>query len=55
MGRRVRHANGLDTESATRVDVILHAMYRDGWIDKTQIDHARETSLHFAAAALKGD
>ncbi|HET9993122.1 MAG TPA: biosynthetic peptidoglycan transglycosylase, partial [Kofleriaceae bacterium] len=55
MGRRVRHANGLDADSAARVDVILHAMYRDGWIDKTQLDHARDLPLHFATAALKSD
>jgi membrane peptidoglycan carboxypeptidase len=55
MGRRVRHANGLDADSATRVDVILHAMARDGWIDKTQLDHARDLPMHFSAAALKAD
>jgi hypothetical protein len=55
MGRRVRHANGLDADSAARVDVILHAMFRDGWIDRTQLDHARDLPMHFAAAALKAD
>jgi len=55
MGRRVRHANGLDADSAARVDVILHAMARDGWLDKTQLDHARELPLRFSAAALKAD
>jgi len=55
MGRRVRHASGLDADSATRVDVILHAMFRDGVIDKAQLDHARELPMHFAAAALKAD
>jgi membrane peptidoglycan carboxypeptidase len=55
MGRRVRHASGLDAESAARVDVILHAMFRDGWIDRPQLDHARDLPMHFAAAALKAD
>jgi hypothetical protein len=55
MSRRVRHAGGLDTDSATRVDVILHAMYRDGVIDKAQLDHAREAPLRFAPGALTGD
>jgi membrane peptidoglycan carboxypeptidase len=55
MGRRVRHAAGLDADSAARVDVILRAMFRDGWIDRTQLDHARELPLHFSAAALKAD
>lgn len=55
MSRRVRHAGGIDSDSASRVDVILHAMYRDGVIDKAALDHARETRLRFAPAALKGD
>ncbi|MEP6860647.1 MAG: biosynthetic peptidoglycan transglycosylase [Deltaproteobacteria bacterium] len=55
MGRRVRHANGLDADSAARVEVILHAMFRAGWIDRTQLDHARDLPLHFSAAALKAD
>jgi len=55
MSRRVRHAGGLDSDSAIRVDVILHAMYRDGAIDKAMLDHARETPLRFAPTALKGD
>ncbi|MEO6772867.1 MAG: biosynthetic peptidoglycan transglycosylase [Kofleriaceae bacterium] len=55
MGRRVRHAGGLDGDSAARVEVILHAMHRDGVIDKATFDHAREAPLHFAASALKGD
>ena len=55
MSRRIRHAGGIDAESAVRVDVILHAMLRDGAIDRTQLDHAKELPLHIAAAALKGD
>ncbi len=55
MSRRVRHAGAIDADSATRVDVILHAMYRDGVIDKAALDHAREMPLRFAPAALKGD
>ena len=52
MSRRVRHAGGIDTDSAIRVDVILHAMLRDGAIDRAQLDRAKELPLHFAAAAL---
>jgi hypothetical protein len=55
MSRRVRHAGGIDTDSAIRVDVILHAMLRDGAIDRAQLDHAKELPLHFAPAALKAD
>jgi membrane peptidoglycan carboxypeptidase len=55
MSRRIRHAGGLDAESAARVDIVLHAMYRDGVIDKEQYETARETPLHFASSALKRD
>ncbi len=55
MSRRVRHAGGLDADSAARVDIILRAMFRDGAIDRAQLDHARTTPLHFATAALKAD
>ncbi len=53
MSHRVRHAGGLDPDSATRVDVILRAMLRDGTIDADQIERARETGMSFSAAALK--
>ena len=52
-GRRVRTAGGLDPESATRLDVVLHAMRRDGVIDAAQLEVARTAGLHFAPAALK--
>ena len=55
MGRRVRHAAGLDPDSAARVDVILRAMHRDGVIDDAQLDDARESSMHFAQTALHAD
>ena len=53
MGRRVRRAGGLDAESATRVDVVLRAMRRDGVIDAAQLEGARVAGLRFAPAALK--
>jgi hypothetical protein len=53
MSRRVRHAGGLDADSASRVDIILRAMRRDGVIDKAQLDAAREAGLPFAATALR--
>jgi membrane peptidoglycan carboxypeptidase len=55
MGRRVRHAGGLDPDSAARVDVILRAMRRDGVIDDDQLASARESGLHFSQAALHAD
>ena len=53
MSHRVRHAGGLDTDSAARVDIILRAMYRDGVLDKERFDSARDAPLHFAQAALR--
>jgi hypothetical protein len=55
MSRRVRHASGLDPDSATRTDVILRAMYRDGVIDKDGLELARATPLAFASTALRGE
>jgi hypothetical protein len=55
MSRRVRHAGGLDSDSASRVDVILRAMHRDGVIDDAQLAAARESGLHFAQSALHAD
>ncbi|MFT3699844.1 MAG: transglycosylase domain-containing protein [Kofleriaceae bacterium] len=55
MARRIRHANGIDNDSAARVDVILYAMFRDGVIDQDSLQRARAMPLHFSAAALKGD
>jgi hypothetical protein len=53
MGRRVRRAGGLDSDSAARIDVVLLAMHRDGIIDAAQLGAARTTPLRFAPAALK--
>ena len=55
MSRRVRRAGGLDADSATRVDVILRAMRRDGVIDDAQLATARESGLHFAQTALRSE
>lgn len=55
MGRRVRHAGGLDPDSAARVDVILRAMRRDAVIDDAQLAAARESGLHLSQAALHAD
>ncbi len=53
MSRRVRHAGGLDADSAARVDVVLRAMRRDGLISKDELDTAREKPLRFASTALR--
>jgi hypothetical protein len=53
MSRRVRHAGGLDPESAARVDTVLRAMKRDGVITKEDHDAARERPLRFASTALR--
>jgi len=53
MSRRVRFASGLDPESASRVDVILSAMMRDGVIDRATFELARKLPLHFTPAALR--
>src|SRR3569623_2103090 len=53
LSRRVRRASGLDADSATRVDVLLRAMRRDGVIDDDQLATARESGLHFAQTALR--
>jgi hypothetical protein len=53
MSRRVRHAGGLDQDSAARVDVVLRAMRRDGVITKEELDAAREKPLRFASTALR--
>jgi hypothetical protein len=55
MSRRVRHAGGLDADSAARVDVVLRAMHRDGALDKDELAAARDAGMHFAASALKRD
>jgi hypothetical protein len=53
MSRRVRRVGGLDLESASRVDVVLYAMHRDGALDAAQLEAAMGSALHFAPAALK--
>jgi hypothetical protein len=53
MSRRVSRAGNLDPESAARVDVVLHAMHRDGVLDAAQLDAAGATPLRFAATALQ--
>jgi len=55
MSRRVRRAGGLDPESATRVDVVLLAMRRDGAIGASQFEAARSAGLRFTPAALRQD
>jgi hypothetical protein len=55
MGRRVRHAGGLDPDSRARVDVILHAMARTGALDPGELARIRDTPLHFAPTALRGE
>ena len=51
MSRRVRRAGGLDADSAARVDVVLHAMRRDGVISAEQLDDANQAPLRFTTAA----
>jgi hypothetical protein len=53
MSRRVRHAGGLDPESAARVDTVLRAMRRDGVISKEEHEAARDKPLRFASTALR--
>jgi hypothetical protein len=55
MSRRVRHAGGLDPESAARVDTVLRAMKRDGVISKEELDVARERPLRFVSTALRSE
>jgi hypothetical protein len=55
MARRVRHAAGLDPESAGRVDVILRMMRIDGIIDNAELLAAQTAAMHFSSAALKHD
>lgn len=52
MSRRVRHAGGLDPDSATRVDVVLRGMYLGGTIDGAEMLAAHEAPMMFAASAL---
>lgn len=53
MSRRIRHAGGLDPDSAARVDVVLRAMRRDGVITKDELDAARDKPLRFSSTALR--
>jgi hypothetical protein len=53
MSRRVRHAGGLDADSAARVDIVMRAMRRDGVISKEEHDAARDKPLRFASTALR--
>ncbi len=55
MSRRVRHAGGLDADSAARVDVVLRAMRSSGVLDKDELAAARDAGMHFAASALQRD
>ncbi|HUJ58042.1 MAG TPA: biosynthetic peptidoglycan transglycosylase [Kofleriaceae bacterium] len=55
MSRRVRHAGGLDPDSAARVDIVLHAMRKADVIDGDQVDAARLQPLRFAPAALRAE
>ena len=53
MSRRVRHAGGLDADSAARVDIVMRAMRRDGVISKEEHEAARDKPLRFASTALR--
>jgi len=53
MSRRVRHAGGLDADSAARVETVLRAMRRDGVISKEELETARDKPLRFASTALR--
>ncbi|HTR51199.1 MAG TPA: transglycosylase domain-containing protein [Kofleriaceae bacterium] len=53
MSHRVRHAGGLDKDSAARVDIILHAMHVDGVIGADELAAARDAAMRFAPAALR--
>jgi hypothetical protein len=53
MSRRVRHAGGLDPDSAARVETVLRAMRRDGVISKEELEATRDKPLKFAATALR--
>jgi hypothetical protein len=55
MSRRVRHAGGLDPDSATRVDIVLHGMWVGGAIDANELNAAHAASLDFAPSALSHD
>jgi hypothetical protein len=52
MARRIRHGDGLDPDSAARVDTILRAMKRDGALTREQLDAARTSGMHFSSQAL---
>jgi hypothetical protein len=53
MSRRVRHAGGLDPDSASRVDTILRAMAHNGVLSKLELEAAREAPLRFVPSALR--
>ena len=53
MSRRVRHAGGLDPDSAQRVDIVLRAMNIDGLIDANELEIGRAIPLTFMPAAMK--
>ncbi|MBS1122853.1 MAG: glycosyl transferase family 51 [Deltaproteobacteria bacterium] len=55
MSRRVRHAGGLDPETAERVTIVLRAMLRDGAIGPEAYDAAKAASLHFTPTAIAGE
>jgi len=55
MSRRVRRSGGLDADSRTRVDVVLHGMLVGGAIDHARYDAARDVPLSFAKAALRDE
>ena len=55
MSRRVRRSGGLDADSRTRVDVVLHGMLVGGAIDRPTEAAAREAPMSFAKAALRDD
>jgi len=52
MSRRVRHAGGLDPDTATRVDIVLRGMRIAGAIDDEQMMTAHTAPMFFAPTAL---
>ena len=47
MSRRVRHAGGLDPDTATRVDIVLHGMWVGGAIDGAELNAAHDDADGF--------
>ncbi len=52
MARRIRHAGGVDAQTAERLGIVLGAMRRDGTIDDEAYRKAKKAHLHFSRRAL---